>query len=72
MLRVIFEWGKALGRICRGDGPGCALDREIRIIRAFRIIVPLHIPLAVKVVITFRGQGSAGSFVGFEGNFFLR
>ena len=27
----------------------------------------LHIPLAGKVVITFRGQGSAGSIVGFEG-----
>lgn len=26
----------------------------------------LHIPLAGKVVITFRGQGSAGSIVGFE------
>ena len=67
-----------MGRICRGDGPGCALAREIRIIRepfgasgnAARRL--LHIPLAGKVVITFLGQGSAGSFVGFEGNFFLR
>ena len=32
----------------------------------------LHIPLAGKVVITFLGQGSAGSIVGFEGKFFLR
>lgn len=56
----------------RGDGPGCALIRESRIIRGIADKGARHIPLAGKVVITFRGQGSAGSIVGFEGRFFLR
>ena len=55
-----------------GDGTGCALSRESRIIRGIEDKGARHIPLGRKEVITICGQGSAGSIVGFEGRFFLR